>query len=122
MPTGTTATPQNHMKRHPLLMEEYKKDAANMPSKSEPALDDILQQRKQPLSLKKENSVHDKVAEVVPLDLHPYSFVEDRGLKALIKKALPSSSAISKKIVARARPAPVRRHESKGMVRAAKGT
>ncbi|KAH9382350.1 hypothetical protein HPB48_012886 [Haemaphysalis longicornis] len=36
-----------------------------------------------------ESALNQKVAEMVALDLQPYSFVEDRGFKALMSEAVP---------------------------------
>lgn len=86
-------------------MATYKKDAANMPSKSQPTLLAVIQ-GKQPVSQKRESALNQKVAEMVALDLQPYSFVEDRGFKALMSEAvpgyhLPSRTTLSRVLIPR---------------------
>lgn len=86
-------------------MAGYKNDAANMPSRKQPTLLDVLK-GKQPLSEKRERALNQKVTEMVALDLQPYSFVEDRGFKALMNEAvpgynLPSRTKLSRVLVPR---------------------
>lgn len=58
------------------------------------------------MSQKRESTLNQKVAEMVALDLQPYSFVEDCGFKALMSEAvpgyhLPSRTTLSRVLIPR---------------------
>lgn len=79
----TTTTLANHLKQHPAAVKEYRKIAAGAPGKDQSTLSDFVR-RAEPLSEKKTQALHNKVAAMVALDLQPYSVVEDRGFKELM--------------------------------------
>lgn len=87
-PIRTTTTLQNHLKQHTSLMEENKEDTANALSMNQPMLVNVVHKR-QPLSQKKENTLHQKAAEMVALDLQPYSTIRECRSRALMREALP---------------------------------
>lgn len=86
--------PKESLKQQPVLMEEHKKESTSTPSKDQPTLADMVPEKS--LSQKEENALHQKVAEMVALDVQPYSIVEDRGFKALMKEVVPGYSLPSR--------------------------
>lgn len=100
-PTGTTTTLANHLKQHPAAVKEYRKIAAGAPGKDQSTLSDFVR-RAEPLSEKKTQALHNKVAAMVALDLQPYSVVEDRGFKELMAEAVPNYRLPSRTTLSRA--------------------
>lgn len=105
-PSSTTTPLHNHLKQHPALFSELKSRGSERDRPAcQPTLSDVVK-RKQPLPPQKTAALTRKIAEMIALDMQPYSIVEDKGFKAVIQEAvpgynLPSRTTFSRDVVPR---------------------